>query len=100
MQEAHLFLGSRMCTSFSPLLCFLPSYTAHLPPKHKGLSLQNLPLHLVNQIIGGGGDLTKCVTHVRLLALGSYLLLASQFEMLPTSLEKSFHHQCPPPVAF
>lgn len=96
--------GGEMCGSCSPLQPFLLSHTALLPPKHRGLSLQNLSLHLVNPVSpitgGEGGNLTKYVIHIRLLHLGLYLLLTSQIEMLPTSLAKSCHLQCPSPASF
>lgn len=104
LREAHFDLLEEMCGSCSPLQTFLLSHTALLPPKHRGLSLQNLSLHLVNPVNpitgGGGGNLTKYVIHIRLLHLGLYLLLTSQIEMLPTSLAKSCHLQCPSPVSF
>ena len=87
-----------MWVSLSPVQPLLLSHTALLPSKHRDLSLQNFSLHLVNPINsitrGGGGDFTKYVTHVRLLHLGLYLLLATHFEMLPIALRKSCHLQC------
>ena len=84
--------------SLSPLQVLHLSHTALPSSKHRHLSPQNFSLHLVNPINsitrGGGGDFTKYVTHVRLLHLGLYLLLATHFENLPISTAKSTHLQC------